>query len=395
MTTAVLGSATYVSASLISPLAAAAPDVAEYVSPEPAVSDLAWPGYGASAIGADGYDGVLESHGSDSALPIASISKIITALVVLDERPLGGSDGPAITLTPADAALYDSYLERDGTVVAARAGMVFSQRQLLEITLVASANNYTETLATWAFGSTPAFAAAADAWLDERGLMDTTIVEPTGMAPENTSTAADLVALGRLATDDPLVSAIVSTPAVVLPELGELRNTNRLLGLDGVYGIKTGNLDGIGSNLLFSADYPVGGSTISVVGVVLGAADRDALYAGVDALLATVRAGFREVELADAGQSFASFSTPWDAEARAIADDDASLVIWRDTPVAADVHVDRIEPESFGEAVPHVGSVTFTAGPRTVTVALRLDAPIDEPDPWWRLTHPFDTDRAG
>ncbi len=394
-TTALAAVMSYVAVTLGSPLEPAAPEIARYQAPDRAVSDLAWPGFGASAIGADGYDGVLDSSGSDAALPIASISKIITALVVLDEHPLAGSDGPSITLTAADAALYDSYLEQDGTVVPARAGMVFSERQLLEITLVASANNYTETLATWAFGSVPEFAVAADAWLDERGLADTTIVEPTGMAPQNTSTAADLVALGRLATNDPLVSAIVSTPAVVIPELGELRNTNRLLGLDGVDGIKTGNLDGIGSNLLFSADYPVGGGMVSVVGVVLGAADRDALYAGVDALLASVRAGFYEVELADAGQRFASFSTPWDATASAIAEEGASVVVWRDTPVMAEVRVDRIQPESFGETVPDVGSVTFTAGPRTVIVALHLDAPIEEPDPWWRLTHPFDADRAG
>lgn len=389
--TVIAGAATYVPVTLLSPLDAAAPVIAEYTAPDLPVSELAWPGFGASAIGADGYQGVLAASGSAEPLPIASISKIITALVVLDARPLVGAEpGPAITLSPADAALYDSYLRQNGTVARSRAGLVFSQRQMLEISLVASANNYTESLASWAFGSVPAFAVAADSWLDERGLDDTVLVEPTGMSPQNTSTAADLVALGRIALDDPIVSTIVSTPAVTLPELGRLLNTNRLLGMDGVDGIKTGNLDGIGANLLFSADYTIGSSSISVVGVVLGAADRDALYAVVDALLASIQSGFREVRLTAAGDTFATFTTPWESTARAVAAEDASVLLWRDTAVTADIDVDEIVSDRFGRMPGEIGAVVFTAGPATVSVPLELDVPIEEPDPWWRLTHPFE-----
>lgn len=383
--------ATYIPLTLLSPLDAVAPAIAPYTAPDLPATELAWPGFGASAIGAKGYEGVLAANGSDDALPIASISKIITALVVLDARPLVGSEpGPAITLGPADAALYDSYLRQNGTVVRSQAGFVFSQRQMLEISLIASANNYTESLANWAFGSVPAFAAAADTWLDERGLADTTLIEPTGMSPRNTSTAADLVALGRLALDDPIVSTIVSTPSVTLPELGQLLNTNRLLGMDGVDGIKTGNLDGIGSNLLFSADYAVGSRSISVVGVVLGAADRDTLYSVVDTLLGSVERGFREVRLTTAGEPFATFSTPWESSARAVAAKDASVLLWLDTTITADIEVDEITSDRFGRMPDEIGSVVFTAGPSTVSVPLELDVAIEEPDPWWRLTHPFE-----
>ena len=125
---------------------------------------------------------MLASSGTGEALPIASISKIVTALVVLDAKPLAaGESGPAITFTDADAALYGKYLRVNGKVELISAGVVMSQREALEVVLVSSANNYAESLVVWAFGSQDAFVTAATAWLSVNGLTDTTLLEPTGM----------------------------------------------------------------------------------------------------------------------------------------------------------------------------------------------------------------------
>ena len=104
-----------------------------------------------------------------------------------------GSAGPDITFDAADAALYDSYRAQQGTVKPVHAGLVLSQLQLMQVVLVSSANNYADSLARWAFGSRAAFLAATKAWLAAHSLTGTTLLEPTGMNPGNTSTASDLV----------------------------------------------------------------------------------------------------------------------------------------------------------------------------------------------------------
>nr|BFF14081.1 hypothetical protein GCM10025699_53840 [Microbacterium flavescens] len=266
----VLAAGAYVPLALLSPVAPAAASAEQYTAPTPAAPELTFPDYGATAVQALGFDDSLTTSGDDQPRAIASISKVISALVVLDSHPLDDGDGPTITFDADDAALYDAYLARDGKVAPMPAGLRLTERQALEVSLIESANNYADALATWAFGSTDAYVAAADEWLDENGMTSTTVVEPTGMSPENTSTATDLLSLGRLALADPVVAEIVRTETTTIPGVGEIENSNELLGLDGVSGIKTGTLDEAGACLLFSADYTIAGQDVTVVGVMLG-----------------------------------------------------------------------------------------------------------------------------
>ena len=62
-----------------------------------------FPPSGASGLGAIGYEGVLAQAGATTPLPIASISKVVSALVVLDAHPLAlGESGPAVTMSAID-----------------------------------------------------------------------------------------------------------------------------------------------------------------------------------------------------------------------------------------------------------------------------------------------------
>ncbi len=132
-------------------------------SPPPRCPRSRFPGTARAPIGAIGYPGVLAQSGATTPLPMASITKVITALVVLEAHPLAvGESGPVATMTSADAALYGTYLAQNGTVANVRAGMTFTELQLLELTLVKSANNYTMSMALWAFGSQDAYLAAVD-----------------------------------------------------------------------------------------------------------------------------------------------------------------------------------------------------------------------------------------
>ena len=381
-----LGTLFYLPMTLLAPLSEADPVVAAVeVLPGEAAAP-AWPGYGASAIGAVGFPGVLAVSGSDQPLPMASITKLVTVMTVLEAMPLGLDEaGPSVTMTAADVALFDAYKKVDGKVVPVKVGEVYTERELLDLTLIESANNYASTLARWAFGSEEAFVAKAREWVAAHSLPSLTVVDSTGLGPGNTGTATDVVELGRIALADPLVAAIVGTDSVTIHDVGLIENTNELLGINGVTGIKTGTLDPFGANLLFSAVYPIGSSSVTVIGVVLGGTDHETLDVAITGLLASVQAGFHEVDVSDVGESFASYSTAWGQTADAAAGAEGLLLTWADTPITVEVSADPIRIEEAGESV---GEVVFSSGPHSVTVPLVLSRAITDPGPGWRLTHP-------
>lgn len=391
-----VGAGVYLPAAASASVPAAQPEISQPVlAPAAPIAAPAWPGFGRGAIGAVGFDGVLSSSGEQTAVPIASITKVVTALVVLNAKPLAeGEAGPAIEFTSADVQILDDVLAQNGSWQAVSDGLVMSQREAMETMLIPSANNYAESLAVWAYGSVDAYLAAARAWLDANGLTDTTIVDTNGLNPGDTSTPADLVALGQLALAQPSVASIVSQQTAEEPFVGEIDNTNKLLGISGIDGIKTGTTDEAGACLLFSTDVAVPSAdgtastqSVTVVGVILGAEDHDILDAAVLNLLASVTPGFQQLSLITAGDPLASYETVWGEEATAVATESASALVWsgRDSTATATVTAEPLEQGTAGE---DVGQVVFTVGPQTITVPLELDRAIEEPDFEWRVTHP-------
>jgi len=378
----------YLPMTLTAPIGPASASIDPFDAPVRDASELGFPGVGASGISAVGFDGVLASSGSSEALPIASISKVISTLVVLDAKPLAvGEDGPSIVFSQADVELYGKYQRAGGIVEPVAAGLALSQRDVLEVVLVSSANNYAESLAGWAFGSQAAFVEATSAWLTAGGFDSTVIVEPTGMSPSNVSSVPDLLRIAKLALENPVVADIVASTSVDVPYIGILKNTNKLLGVESIDGIKTGTLDEAGSCLLFSTEYTVGSSVVTVVGVVLGGENRESLEVAVRSLVEGIGAQFHEVPLAEQGEVFASYSTDWGESANAVAAKTSSVLVWSDTPVSGSVSVQPFVTAARGDAV---GEVTFTVGDAQVTVPLVLDAGIADPGPWWRLFNPFE-----
>lgn len=380
-----VGVGIYLPVTALAPLAPTPARLLAFNDPARAAAAPQLPSFGASAVGAIGYPEALVTAGSKAAMPIASISKIITTLVVLEAKPLAvGESGPMITFTAADAALTAKYVALNGETKPLVAGSVISQLDLIRVALVASANNYAEALSGWAYHSSAAFQIAVTAWLSFHGLTHTTIVEPTGINPGNVSTAAELVEIGKLALANPVVAAIVATSSMTLAGLGTLNNTNSLLGQNGVEGIKTGTLNGT-SDLLFSARYRYGTHSVTVVGAVIGGPSRSAINATVTTLLAGMKAGFHEVMLARPGQPFASFTTDWSQRVSAVSRGSASILVWGNTPVRANFVV---EPARVGPDNASAGQVTFTGGRQVVKVPLVLDHPLVDPGTWWRLQNP-------
>ncbi len=381
----------YTAGALGAPIPEEAPQVTDPAPIAAAPQQLALPGFGSYAVGAVGFDGLLAAGSEQSPMATASITKVITALVVLEDHPIAaGEGGPEIAYTDADVDIYWDMVAQNGSVAPVRAGSTLTLRESLEAMLLPSGNNYSISIANWAYGSVDAFLERARTWLDAHGLVNTRIADSSGLSLDNVSTAADLVQLGELALETPALAEIVATQSVDIPELGTLTNGNKLLGTHGVDGIKTGTTDDA-ANLLFSADYAVGSSTVTVVGVVLGGETHAVLNDAIAALLDSVAPGFHEVAPLEADEALAEYDTPWGETARARTTSGASVVVWNDTPVDVEVHAD---PLTLAERGDEVGTAVVRAGSQEITVPLVLDASLTDPGMWWRLANPGALDSA-
>ncbi|MEV1129603.1 serine hydrolase [Agromyces sp. NPDC049794] len=381
----------YTANALGAPVPVAAPQVTDPAPVAAPPQQLALPGFGSYAVGAVGFEGLLAAGDEGASVPIASITKVVTALVVLEAHPIApGEGGPELTYTAADVDIYWDMVAQNGSVAPVVAGSSLTLRESLEAMMLPSGNNYAISVANWALGSVDATVERGNAWLAEHGLQSTRVVDTSGLSLDNVSTAADLVKLGQLALTDPVLAEIVATPAVDIPELGTLKNSNKLLGSHGVDGIKTGTTDDA-ANLLFSADVPVGSTSVTIVGVLLGGQTHAVLNDAIAALLDSITPGFHEVAPLEAGQVLAEYATPWGDTARARTTGGASVVVWNDTPVDVEV---QAQPVTLASRGAEVGTAIVRAGTQEITVPLVLDATLDDPGAWWRLTNPGAFDAA-
>jgi D-alanyl-D-alanine carboxypeptidase (penicillin-binding protein 5/6) len=343
------------------------------------------PGFGESAIAADGF-GTLATDGPQDQVPIASITKVITALVVLDAKPLADAadPGPTLTFTQSDVEILQQTQAELGSYEVVSDGLQLSQKQALTVMLLASANNYAQSLATWAYGSVDAYLLAANDWLAIQGLTGTVVDDTSGISSGSRSTPADLLAIGSLVMASPSLAEIVGTSSTDIPGVGLIENSNKLLGVEGVNGIKTGTTVDAGATLLYSAVLAVGSQSVHVIGVTLGAQTHAALRDSVATLLASVRESFHEVTLTTAGQSVASALTVWGASTDITATESLTRVVFADTPITL---TPVISPLSSGAVGTDVGTLEIAIGAQTLSVPLELQAALEDPGPGWRLTH--------
>jgi len=80
---------------------------------------------------------------------MASITKLVTMLVVLQAKPLAVARGTVRHDDVGRRRLYNRYLAQNGSISPVRSGLVFTQHELMELSLVKSADNYAASLAVW------------------------------------------------------------------------------------------------------------------------------------------------------------------------------------------------------------------------------------------------------
>ena len=166
---------------------------------------------------------VLFAKHADVASPIASITKLMTALVVLDaHQPMD----ELVTISPADADLGK------GSVSRLVVGTTLTRADLMHLALMSSENRAAHALGANYPGGLPAFVAAMNAKASALHMTSARFVDPTGLSSQNVASPEDLSKLVRAASDDPTIRAYSTDKhyAVrVKHRLVEFHNTDRLV----------------------------------------------------------------------------------------------------------------------------------------------------------------------
>lgn len=357
------------------------------LSQQASSADLPWPSDAVAAIGASGYGVLATSKKEETVIPTASIAKMITAVSVLKKKPLSlGEQGPTLTLTDEDVKSYNDYYAVGGSLVKVAAGEKITEYQALEAMLLPSANNMADTLAKWAFGSLDNYSKYANEYVKQLELNHTTVgIDASGLSPTTTSTPSDLVNLGIISLQNPVIAQIVAQKSADVPVAGTIPNVNRMLGIEGVNGIKTGNSDEARGCILFSSDYTIAsGKHVTIVGAVMGAPSVNRAIAESIPLLQSAKKNFTVDSVISAGKSFGTLYVPWsNSTVHAVAQHDASAVTWRHSISPLTIKDKAVTKAIQKDSI--IGGIDVSGGADSDEVPLITDRDIPKPSFWWQL----------
>ncbi len=352
---------------------------------------LSWPSGGEAALGVAGM-GNLYTHGPQTSTPIASIAKIMTAFVVLRDRPLAsGAPGPEITINPAAVTIYHRDKSSGQSVVQVHAGEQLSERQALEGLLLPSGNNVATILAIWVSGSVAAFVKEMNATARSFGLSHTHYADASGVSPSTVSTAADQVRLAMAAMQLPAFRQLVDEPQVELPVAGLQYNVNALLGTDGIVGVKTGFTPGAGGCFVFAAKKVVSGHMVTVVGAVLRQratavqpSALEAAFSATTSLLSSAQSRLEAVPILRPGRPVGVVRAPWSSPIAVDASISVTLVGLPGLRPEVSVFIPRrISTPIMGHR--EIGVAVVNVGGRPVRVPLVVAGKLPGASFLWRL----------
>jgi D-alanyl-D-alanine carboxypeptidase (penicillin-binding protein 5/6) len=400
-------------------------------------------GQGAVAVPALGY---AHQSGPEAPVPIASLTKMTTAVVVLRDHPMAiGSSGPVITVTPADALQYGVDLDNDESNIPIQVGEKLTELQMLEALLNQSANDVAYSLAVWDAGSESAFVVKMNALAASLGATHTHYVDASGFDPQSVSTAADCLRIAAAGMAIPVFAQVAGMATVSLPLVGTVHNIVTEIGSNGVVGVKSGYTSQAGGCMVLAAYRIVGGRSVLVLASALGqtvpqpppaktatphssattptsstttttspsatttttSASRSStttttapinplaymyplLYAGpvAEGLLDAATAAVVPARVASGGQRLMTAVVTWNGQPHAVGvvtTRGAWLMGWPGQQVTSAVKV-RSVPAGARQGT-GAGHVIYVLGTQRESVPLTLTATLPEPTWWWRLMH--------
>lgn len=381
---------------------------------------LPWPPHGQAAVAIPAL-GFAEQSGPETPVPVASLAKMATAVVILRDHPIpAGTSGPPVPVNADEANQFGVDLANDETNIPMQAGESISELQLLQALMVASANDAAYTLAVWDAGSETAFVAKMNALAVSVGAVQSHFVDSSGYQPQSVSTAADMLRIAAAGMADPTFATVADEPTATVPLAGVITNVVGLIGTNGIVGVKSGYTGQSAGCMVLASYRTVDGHRLLVLASALGQqiespsqagaptlpavgatttttvpynaleAQYPLLYTGpvVEGLLYATEVSVVPIALARPDQVVGTAIARWGGSKRAVpavATAEATLlgvpgqrITSTLTPLARSEH--RATPDQ-------VGDVRFTLGTDSVVVPVARRGDLPLPNWSWRLIH--------
>ncbi|MEK9520260.1 D-alanyl-D-alanine carboxypeptidase [Streptomyces venezuelae] len=345
---------------------------------------LPFPAEGQGAVEVEGV-GSMGTYGAQKPAPIASVTKTMTAYVILRDHPLKGSQkGPEIEI---DQKAADQGSAEHESTAAVQKGQKYSEKELLELLMIPSANNVARLLARWDAGSEAAFVTKMNAAAKDLGMTQSTYTDPSGLLDSTVSTPQDQLKLAKAVMQYDVFREIVNMPNVTVDGIpGRIENNNTILLEPGVSGIKTGSSTPAGGNLLWSANTIVDGQNRRILGIVMGAKDAkqlgEKLQLAIDNSLKIIQRAQKDVTSAAVirkGQVIGYVDDGLGGQTPVVATKELKAIGWPSLQV-------KLALTDGGKAVPHagkagdvVGQVSIGTGAGKVSSPVALQADLAEP----------------
>ncbi|MYS21366.1 D-alanyl-D-alanine carboxypeptidase, partial [Streptomyces sp. DvalAA-14] len=366
-----------------------APDVELTASPSftfdgaPLPQSMPWPKQGQSVAEVEGL-GSLGVHGAQTPVPIASVTKVMTAYLILRDHPISGKqNGPQIAV---DQQAADESSSTDESTAAVKMGQKFSERQMLQLLLIPSGNNIARLLARWDAGTQQAFVAKMTKAAAGLGMTHTTYTGASGFEETTVSTAEDQLKLARQVMNNDVFRSVVAQPNVDIPGVGTIYNNNNDLVHVGVIGVKTGSSTPAGGALMWAANKKVDGKEQLILGVVLQQRGGDTVFdsltvalANSQKLIESVQGGLTSTTIVKKGEVVGEVSDHMGGTTPVVAAQNLTAIGWPGMKVRL-----TLSPNSSG--VPHnaeagtaVGKLSFGTGKALTSVPVVLQSGLHEP----------------
>ncbi len=352
------------------------------------VPSLPWPATGEAAIAVPA-SGTFVASGPETPVPIASLTKIMTAYVILRDHPLApDAQGPTVTVDADDQTEAGTDLDTGATMVPVQAGEVLSQRQLLNGLLVHSANNFADILARWDAGSVPAFVAKMNATASTLGMHDTHYADANGLHPQSESSAGDQLRLSVKAMAIATFAAVVDQTQVTEPLAGMVTSYVPGMGTQGIVGVKSGFTQAAMGCLVLAADRVVDGRSVLVLASVTGQPGDDPLLDASNSDLALINASasaLRVVPVVAARRKVATVTVAWSKSLNIVTERAVSIIGWPGQLVR--VKVGRVAVHQGARAGTTVARLAVQEDQEHVAIPVVLSAKIPAVSLGWRLSH--------
>jgi len=257
----------------------------------PVTVALPWPTPDSAALAVPSLS-VSATSPNQPRVPIASLTKLMTTWVVLQQLPLQFDQaGPCTVVTAQDVAFFHENLSIQESTAKIAIGEKLCEGTLLRGLLVHSAGDYAQLLVQLTGMSTAGFVNKMNADAKILGLTKTHYADFTGISPSDLSTAGDVTTLTvDLMTNEPIIDDIAKLTKVHLPVAGWLGTYTPLLGSDGVVGVKSGYTLAAGGCVAMAINVKVGGIVVPTYEVVLSQPGDDALDVAADHAIALMKA---------------------------------------------------------------------------------------------------------